>query len=154
MKYKAAIVWEKDQPFSIEEADLAPPNADEILVKKTWPGSATPDEVAQTQQIPVPLPAVLGHEGAGIVEEVGSLVTEFQKGIMCCFPTVFAGTVSTACPDGTAFAKISAKSTFRESCTTHHPPEQKRKGSGLLFFAVFLCHPFGCEQVQRCQGRC
>ena len=38
------------------------------------------DEAAQTQQLPVPLPAILGHEGAGIVEAVGASVTEFQPG--------------------------------------------------------------------------
>ena len=51
-----------------------------ILVKIVACGVCHTDEAAQYQAIPVPLPAVLGHEGAGIVEAVGSAVKEFKVG--------------------------------------------------------------------------
>lgn len=80
MKIQAAVIHKQGEPFQIEEVDLAAPRAGEVLVKIVACGVCHTDEVAQHQAIPVPLPAVLGHEGSGIVEEVGPGVTEFQKG--------------------------------------------------------------------------
>ncbi|ADK14679.1 MULTISPECIES: NAD(P)-dependent alcohol dehydrogenase [Clostridium] len=91
MKIKAAVVHEKGQDFKIEEVELAPPKADEILVKIVSSGVCHTDEVAKLQAIPVPLPAVFGHEGCGIVEEVGSSVTEFKKGDRVGFSFGFCG---------------------------------------------------------------
>ena len=56
MKIKAAVTYEKDAPYVIEKVDLAEPKAGEILVKVVASGICHTDEVAQTQQIPVPLP--------------------------------------------------------------------------------------------------
>lgn len=80
MKIKAAVTYETGAPFVIEEVELAAPKADEILVKIVACGVCHTDEAAQYQAIPVPLPAVLGHEGSGIVEAVGSAVKEFKVG--------------------------------------------------------------------------
>ncbi len=91
MKIKAAVVHEKGQDFKIEEVELASPKADEILVKIVSSGVCHTDEVAKLQVIPVPLPAVFGHEGCGIIEEVGSSVTEFKKGDRVGFSFGFFG---------------------------------------------------------------
>lgn len=80
MKIKAAVTYSKGAPYQIEEVELAPPKAHEILVKITACGVCHTDEAVQNQFIPVPLPAVLGHEGCGVVEAVGPGVTEFQPG--------------------------------------------------------------------------
>ena len=80
MKIQAAVVREAGKPFQIEEVDLAPPKAGEILIKVVASGVCHTDEVAQHQIIPVPLPAVFGHEGSGIVEELGPGVSDFKKG--------------------------------------------------------------------------
>ncbi|MFR3754632.1 MAG: alcohol dehydrogenase catalytic domain-containing protein [Enterocloster sp.] len=80
MKITAAVVREKGKPFQFEELDLQDPREREVMVKIAASGVCHTDEVAQHQMIPVPLPAVLGHEGCGIVEKVGEGVTEFQKG--------------------------------------------------------------------------
>ena len=63
MKIQAAVVHEAGQPFQIEEVELSGPKAGELLVKIVASGVCHTDEVAQHQGIPVPLPAVLGHEG-------------------------------------------------------------------------------------------
>ena len=91
MKIKAAVVHEKAQPFQIEELDLESPKAGELLVKIVASGVCHTDEVAQQQFIPVPLPAVLGHEGCGIVEETGQGVTDFKKGDRVGFSFGFCG---------------------------------------------------------------
>ncbi len=80
MKIKAAVTHSKGEPFVIEDVELAEPKIGEILVRITASGICHTDEVVQNQFIPVPLPAVLGHEGAGIVEKVGLGVEEFQVG--------------------------------------------------------------------------
>ena len=80
MKIKAAVTHGVGEPFSIEEVELAPPQKHEILVKMTACGVCHTDDAARMQVIPVPLPAVLGHEGCGVVEAVGPEVTQFQVG--------------------------------------------------------------------------
>lgn len=80
MKIKAAVVREKGAPFVIEDVELEEPRADEVLVKIASTGLCHTDLVARMQFIPVPLPGVFGHEGAGIVEKVGSLVTKVKPG--------------------------------------------------------------------------
>ena len=80
MKIQAVVIREAGTPFQIEEVELANPKVGEMLVKIVASGVCHTDEVAQHQIIPVPLPAVFGHEGSGIVEEVGEGVTDFKKG--------------------------------------------------------------------------
>ena len=80
MKIKAAVTHSKGAPFTIEEVELQEPKFGEILVRIVASGICHTDEVVQNQFIPVPLPAVLGHEGAGIVEKVGLGVEEFKPG--------------------------------------------------------------------------
>lgn len=80
MKIKAAVVHEKNGPFLFEEVDLAEPNKDELLVKVEASGICHTDEFGRSQGVPIPMPIVLGHEGAGIVEKVGENVKGFAVG--------------------------------------------------------------------------
>ena len=80
MWIRAAVTRAKGAPFEIRQVELEPCRPDEIQVKIEAAGICHTDEAAQMQQLPVPLPAVLGHEGAGVVEAVGSAVTEFKPG--------------------------------------------------------------------------
>lgn len=80
MKIKAAVTHSTGAPYTIEEIELDEPKIGEILVKITASGICHTDEAVQYQFIPTPLPAVLGHEGAGIVEKVGLGVTDFKVG--------------------------------------------------------------------------
>jgi aryl-alcohol dehydrogenase len=84
MKIKAAVTKEKGAPFSIEEVELAAPKADEILVKIKAAGVCHTDEAGRSGELPFAFPVVLGHEGAGIVEAVGSAVTDFVPGDTVC----------------------------------------------------------------------
>lgn len=79
MKVKAAVTPGQGEDFVLEEVELAKPKANEVLVKIVATGVCHTDEVAREAGI-APLPAVLGHEGAGIVEEVGEGVTRLEKG--------------------------------------------------------------------------
>lgn len=77
---KAAVVREKSGPFLIEEISLDTPRADEVVVRIAGVGMCHTDLVVRDQYFPTPLPAVLGHEGAGVVEAVGEEVTKVAIG--------------------------------------------------------------------------
>ncbi|WP_025733847.1 S-(hydroxymethyl)glutathione dehydrogenase/class III alcohol dehydrogenase [Carnimonas nigrificans] len=81
MKSRAAIAWEAGKPLSIEEIDVAGPKAGEVLVRIVATGVCHTDAFTLSGADPEGLfPAVLGHEGAGIVEEVGEGVTSVAPG--------------------------------------------------------------------------
>jgi aryl-alcohol dehydrogenase len=102
MKIEAAVVFEKGQPFQIKEIDLDSPKEGEVLVKIAACGICHTDDAARQQIIPVPLPAVFGHEGCGVVEDVGPGVTSFKKGDRVGFSYSFCGTCE-ACQTGKPF---------------------------------------------------
>ncbi|HWE90092.1 MAG TPA: NAD(P)-dependent alcohol dehydrogenase [Pseudonocardiaceae bacterium] len=80
MHISAAVAREAGKPFGIEELELDQPGAGEILVKIHSSGVCHTDIGVRNQWLPVPLPLVLGHEGAGVVEAVGEGVTKVVPG--------------------------------------------------------------------------
>ncbi|MBQ9321629.1 MAG: NAD(P)-dependent alcohol dehydrogenase [Eubacterium sp.] len=103
MKIRAAITKEKEAPFEFTEIELAEPKADEILVRIQAAGVCHTDEAGRSGVLPFSFPAVLGHEGAGIVEKVGEGVTGFQKGDPVCLTYASCGTCK-ACIAGRPYA--------------------------------------------------
>jgi aryl-alcohol dehydrogenase len=75
-----AVVRDQGAPFVIEEAKIASPQGGEVLVRIVAVGVCHTDIIVRDQYYPVPLPAVLGHEGAGMVEAVGPGVTAVEPG--------------------------------------------------------------------------
>ncbi|MDR3268385.1 MAG: NAD(P)-dependent alcohol dehydrogenase [Tannerella sp.] len=88
MKITAAVTHEKGR-LSLEEVELASPKPSEVLVRIIASGICHTDTAGINQFIPVALPAVFGHEGAGIVEEVGMAVETLKKGdrVILTFPS-------------------------------------------------------------------
>jgi aryl-alcohol dehydrogenase len=80
MEIKAAVIYERSGEFTIEQLELSEPNADEVLVRIVAAGVCHTDLAARDQHLPIPLPSVFGHEGAGVVEKVGSRVTKVKPG--------------------------------------------------------------------------
>jgi aryl-alcohol dehydrogenase len=99
MKINAAVVFEKGQPFLMTELELDAPKHGEVLVRVAACGVCHTDEVARQQIIPVPLPAVFGHEGSGVIEAVGPGVTGFKEGDRVGFSYGYCGTCE-ACRRG------------------------------------------------------
>jgi len=77
---RAAICRGPDEPFAIEDVELDELRPDELLVRIVASGICHTDLAVRDKQLPVPLPVVLGHEGSGIVEKVGSAVTAAKPG--------------------------------------------------------------------------
>ncbi len=81
IKSKAAVAWGPGQPLSIEEVDVMLPRKGEVLVKITASGVCHTDAFTLSGDDPEGVfPAILGHEGGGIVEQVGEGVTSVQVG--------------------------------------------------------------------------
>jgi len=81
MKSRAAVAWEAGKPLSIEQVDVAGPKAGEVLVRIVASGVCHTDAFTLSGADPEGLfPVILGHEGGGIVEEVGEGVTSLKVG--------------------------------------------------------------------------
>src|SRR6201990_156544 len=81
MKTRAAVALEKGKPLTATEVALGGPTASAVLVWQKPPGLCHPDEFTLSGADPEGLfPAILGHEGAGIVVDVGPGVTSVKKG--------------------------------------------------------------------------
>lgn len=80
MKIKAAVFREPHVPFSIEELDLAPPRAGEVLVRVAAAGVCHSDWHLMTGATKHSAPVVPGHEGSGVVVSVGTGVTAVKPG--------------------------------------------------------------------------
>jgi S-(hydroxymethyl)glutathione dehydrogenase/alcohol dehydrogenase len=87
MKTKAAVVYEPGKPIEIEELDLDRPRDGEVLIRYLFGGLCHSDIHVAHGDLEARLPMVLGHEGAGIVEEVGPGVTRVKPGdhVVCSF---------------------------------------------------------------------
>lgn len=94
MKVRAAIAYEGRPSFSIEELEMSEPGPENILVRMAGCGLCHTDVKAREGTMGVPMPAVLGHEGAGIVERVGDRVTKVRPGDH----VVLTGDSCGACP--------------------------------------------------------
>jgi aryl-alcohol dehydrogenase len=80
MQITAAVARERFGAFTIETLDLVDPRPDELLVKIVASGMCQTDQHGRDGYYNTPLPAVFGHEGAGIVAAVGRDVTKFAPG--------------------------------------------------------------------------
>jgi NDMA-dependent alcohol dehydrogenase len=91
MKTRAAILWEVNTPWSVEEIELDPPKAGEVMIKLVGSGLCHSDDHLLTGDMVMPpeisadlgieqLPCIGGHEGAGEVIEIGPGVTDVEVG--------------------------------------------------------------------------
>ncbi len=81
MKTRAAVAWEAKKPLTIETIDLEGPKPGEVLVEVMATGICHTDAYTLSGlDSEGKFPAILGHEGAGIVREVGAGVTTLKPG--------------------------------------------------------------------------
>lgn len=95
----AAVVREPRGRFTLETLQLDEPRDDEVRVRIAGTGLCHTDLSIRDQQVPFPLPAVLGHEGAGVVEAVGTAVRSVRPGDHVVLSFASCGRCA-ACDDG------------------------------------------------------
>jgi aryl-alcohol dehydrogenase len=95
----AAVIRSLGGDFVIEDVTLDGPRSDELLVRVVGAGICHTDLAARDGSLPFSLPAILGHEGSGIVEAVGDAVTGFAVGESVVLNGAYCGLCPT-CLDG------------------------------------------------------
>ena len=80
MKFKAAVLNEVGSPLEIDELEMQPLQAGDVLVRIRASGLCHTDLEVMQGSLAYPMPIVLGHEGAGVVQEVGVGVTRVRPG--------------------------------------------------------------------------
>ena len=84
MRARAAVLHEVKKPLAVEDVDLMEPGPHEVLVRWVANGVCHSDLHVMTGDYPHPLPVVLGHEAAGVVEKVGPGVETVAAGDHVC----------------------------------------------------------------------
>src|SRR5881296_4060148 len=127
---KAAVFHGPHKPLTIEDVELDEPMAQEVVVRVVASGVCHSDLHFVDGYYPFPAPAILGHEAAGIVQEVGPHVTEFEAGdhVIACL-SVFCGHCS-YCLTGRTHLCSS-----RPARTPQEPPKLSWKGAPVNQFA-------------------
>ncbi|HEY4027821.1 MAG TPA: NDMA-dependent alcohol dehydrogenase [Candidatus Dormibacteraeota bacterium] len=87
MRTKAAIIRAPHTDWEVTELELDPPREHEVLIRFVAAGLCHSDEHLRTGDMPSRYPIIGGHEGAGVIEEVGVGVTRVKKGdhVVCSF---------------------------------------------------------------------
>jgi aryl-alcohol dehydrogenase len=91
MQVTAAVVRSQGAPFTIEQVELDEPRHNEVRVRLVATGICHTDAIVRDGIYPTPLPAVLGHEGAGIVEAIGDSVTSVKPGDHVVLAAAYCG---------------------------------------------------------------
>lgn len=102
MKTTAAILWDRHQKWEVDEVELDGPKQAEVMVALTASGLCHSDDHIVTGDMPLVLPAIGGHEGAGVVVEVGPGVSEVAAGDPVVFSFVPSCGRCTPCAKGMA----------------------------------------------------
>jgi len=99
----AMVVRQKGGPFEECQIEVDDPRPDEVLVRIVATGMCQSDLHIMNQRHPYPLPAVLGHEGAGIVEKVGSGISDLRQGDHVVLTFNSCGTCRNCCTGHQAY---------------------------------------------------
>lgn len=149
MRITAAVTRAPMAPFTIEPLEMDAPRADEVIVRIAGVGLCHTDLVAQSGVLPLKMPAVLGHEGAGIVESVGSGVTKVKPGDRVALTFLSCGRCPTCHDHAPAYCPSMPMLNFTgvrpDGSTTLHNDEGAVSGS---FFSQssFASHALVCER--------
>jgi NDMA-dependent alcohol dehydrogenase len=140
MKSRAAVLHGVGQEWEIEEIEVEPPRAGEVLVEWKAAGLCHSDEHFVSGDIvmpggPSPFPIVGGHEGAGVVAEVGPGVTSVAIGDHISGAFVAACGSCDYCTTGRSYICDAGRSTFEREMITDGTNRHFLDGEGLLLMA-------------------
>ena len=134
---KAAVLHEVNKPLVIEEIEHDNPGPREVLVRTVAAGVCHSDLHFQNGSYPYPMPAVLGHESAGIVEAVGSQVTYVKPGdhVITCL-SAFCGHCEYCL---TGHMSLCQEPELQRA--TDQPQRLSKDGSPVAQFLNLFCRP-------------
>ncbi|ASR03213.1 MULTISPECIES: NDMA-dependent alcohol dehydrogenase [Gordonia] len=125
METKAAVLWERNAAWQIETIELDAPKEQEVLVELHASGMCHSDEHIVTGDMPFRLPCIGGHEGAGVVKQVGSHVSWLQPGDHVVFGFIPSCGRCPSCSNGHQSlcdlgAKIYSGNQIQDDTARHH----------------------------------
>lgn len=146
---KAAVLRTVGGPLTIEDIEILPPKQNEVLVRTVASGICHSDYSIANGKLRSPMPVVLGHEGAGIIEALGPGVTGLQVGdhVVCSLSPACGACVM--CREGHEYicvemAKVSSYSCMLDGTTRlRKGAEEIRQLCGLASFAEKMVIPAG-----------
>ena len=143
MKVLAAVVNGINEEYKFEKLSLAEIQPDEVLIKVVATGICHSDEALRVGDAKFPLPAVLGHEGAGIIEQVGSAVKHFEVGDQVVMSYKYCGHC-TSCRSGRpaacdSWAKLNMSGTRADGTHTFYK-EDSTPVSNFFSQSSFATH--------------
>lgn len=100
MQTEAAVLWGRGEGWSVEPVELAPPRHGEVRVRIEATGLCHSDAALATGTLPSALPIIGGHEGAGVVEEIGPGVMRVRPGDRVVFSSVPPCGICPSCASG------------------------------------------------------
>ncbi|WP_024795277.1 NDMA-dependent alcohol dehydrogenase [Tomitella biformata] len=154
METKAAVLWERNTPWSIETIRLDPPKDQEVLVELHASGMCHSDEHIVTGDMPFHLPCIGGHEGAGVVKAVGSHVSWIKPGDHVVFGFIPSCGHCPSCSSGhqnlcDLGAKIySGRQIFDDTARHHVGDQELALACGIGSFAHHtVVHEASCIKI-------
>jgi NDMA-dependent alcohol dehydrogenase len=163
MKTRAAILWEPHTDWSVEDIELDPPKRGEVLVKLAASGLCHSDEHMVTGDMALPtdiaelmgisqFPVIGGHEGAGVVQEVGEGVTELAVGDHVVFSFIPSCGKCPSCRKGQSQlcdlgAFLLGGRQFTDQTARHHSKDGKDLGT-MVALGTFA--PYTVVSIDSC----
>lgn len=140
MRSRAAILHGPGQKWQVEEIEVDPPRAGEVLVEWKAAGMCHSDEHFVTGDIilpdgPSPFPILGGHEGAGVVAEVGPGVTSVAPGDHVSGSFIAACGICDYCTTGRSFICDAGRATMEKGMITDGTDRHRKDGQGLMLMA-------------------
>ncbi|MDO5411009.1 MAG: NAD(P)-dependent alcohol dehydrogenase [Lachnospiraceae bacterium] len=155
MKMKAAVIHKPGDRFIFETVEIDDePREDEVLVRIYACSICHTDELVRQTGATVKLPAILGHEGAGVVEKAGSQVTEFEPGDKVVLTVPHCGTCE-ACRKGQYLSCENGFNMYfgRKDGTPRIRDKAGRAVGHLMgqggFAELVLCHKSSCVKIDK-----
>jgi S-(hydroxymethyl)glutathione dehydrogenase/alcohol dehydrogenase len=149
---KAAVFREIGRPMEIEEVEISKPKSREVLIRVSAVGLCHSDLHMMDGALPLGLPAILGHEAAGIVEQVGSDVTTVKVGDHIIVSLAFSCGHCEQCHSGHAYRCVTpeAQRAADEPARLFRGDERFSQFMNTGSFAeMMLVHESGCVPIRR-----
>lgn len=149
---KAAVFREIGRPMEIEEVEISKPGPREVLLRVSAVGLCHSDLHVMEGDLPLPLPAILGHEAAGIVEQIGSDVKTVKVGDHIVVSLAFSCGHCEQCHGGYAYRCVTPEAQRAADEPARLFRGEERLGQFMntgSFAEMMLVHESGCVSINR-----
>lgn len=148
---KAAVLYEQKKPLVVDDIEIEDPKKEEVLVKIAAAGVCHSDLHLIEGLWPAPLPLVMGHEGAGVVERIGPDVTMVEPGDHVILTWVASCGVCRQCSVGRPYLCNSGPRMVMKDGTTRFKKGEQRMfhQTGVSSFAEYsVVHQTACVKIR------